>query len=304
LSFRLGRFNWLDPSGFIAKGRFDGAELLFDTGNIRLGVNALYTGLLFKDTAEINVSPTDTKDYDVAFDWADFGSTYFAPRRLIASLYGQFPGFPSGRGVLFAGLMTQFDLSDAEEAYHTQYLLLRHTLAFGAFDLDVSGAVNIESTNANGVKPGFAFSLEGGYQLPTAIRDRLSLGVAWASGEDSSKAAFFPITREAQSYVLRSAFSGIMILKANYHARLMPSLSAELGGCYFIRTDSTSFTAAYLEDDSYPLGLELNTGIKWVPFSDLSFSMKGGIFLPNTGTAWADDAPVLWKITIGTVFSF
>ena len=97
-SFRVGRFNWQDASGFIAKGRFDGAELLLKLDTIRLGVNVLYTGFLFKDTAEINVSPADTKDYKVNLDWANFGNTYFAPRRLLASLYGEFPGFPPGRG--------------------------------------------------------------------------------------------------------------------------------------------------------------------------------------------------------------
>jgi len=304
LSFRIGRFNWQDLSGFVAKGRFDGAELLFNLGKIRLGVNGLFTGFLFKDTAEINVSPTDTKDYNENFDWSDFVNTYFAPRRLMASLYGEFPGFPLGRGQFFAGLMAQFDLSDAEEAYHTQYLLLRHTLVYRTLDLDVAGAAELENTDADGIKPGFVFSIEGGWQLPTAIRDRLSLGVTWASGEDSTKAAFFPVTREAQSFVLKPSLSGMMILRLNYAALLLPSLSAELGGSYFIRTDSTSYAAEYLKDDSYPLGLELDAGMNWVPLSDLSFSLKGGVFLPKTGTAWTDDAPVLWRVTVGTVFSF
>jgi len=303
-SLRLGRFNWQDLSGFVAKGRFDGAELLFDLGNVRLGVSGLYTGFLFKDTAEINESRTDTKDYNINFDWNDFENTYFAPRRLMASLYGEFPGFPVGRGQLFAGIMAQFDLSDASEAYHTQYFLLRHVLVYKAFDLDVAGVAELENTDADGIKPGFAFSIEGGWQLPTTIKDRLSLGVAWASGEDSSKAAFFPITREAQSYVLEPSLSGMMIIRANYAALLLTTLSVDLGGTYFIRTDSTSFKMLYLEDDSYPLGLELGAGLKWVPFSDLSFSLKGGVFLPKTGSAWEDDAPVLWRVTIGTVFSF
>ena len=303
-SLRVGRFNWQDPALLIAKGRFDGAELLFDLGKIRLGVNALYTGFLFKDTAYINESPTDTKDYSVNLDWSDFSNTYFAPRRLITSLYGEFPGFPGGRGQLYAGLMAQFDLSYADEAYHTQYLLLRHVLKVKAFDLELAGAAELENTKADGIKPAFAFSIEGGWQTPAAIKDRLSLGMVWTSGEDSSKAAFFPITREAQSFVLEPEYSGMMIIKANYEAKFLSSLKAELGGKYFIRTDSTSFTADYLTDDAYPLGLELDAGIFWVPFSDLSLSARGGVFLPKTGSAWADDAPLKWRVTLGTVFSF
>ena len=303
-SFRLGRFNWQDPAGLIARGRFDGADLLFDLGRIRLGLNALYTGFLFKDTADINVSPADTKDYSASFDWADFADTYFASRRLMTSLYGEFPGFPSGHGQLYAGLMAQFDLSDAAERYNTYCLLLRHTLAVKAFDFSVAGAAELSNTEADGVKAAFAFYLEGGWQLSTTMADRLSLGVAWASGDGSATAAFFPVTREAQSFVLEPCLSGIMFIKAHYKARFMPSLSADLGCIYFIRTDATSFTADYLEDDAYPLGLELDAGILWVPFSDLSLSARGGVFLPGTGTAWADDAPVLWRVNIGTIFSF
>jgi hypothetical protein len=307
-SFRVGRFNWQDPSHLTAKGRFDGADLLFNVGTIRLGVSALYTGFLFKETAEINASPTDTTDYTAIFDWGNFADTYFAPRRLMAALYGEFPGFPSNRGHLYAGLLAQFDLSEADERFHTQYLLLRHTLVFGAFDIAVAGALQLENTKAEGVRPAFAATLEGGWQLPTAITDRLSLGLSYASGDASGTnpgtAAFFPIVREAQSFVLEPCLSGIMFITANYHARLLPSLSADLTGRYFIRTDSTSFISPYLKDDSYPLGAELDAGLLWVPLSDLSFSLKGGVFLPKTGTAWADNAPVLWRITLATIFSF
>ena len=302
-SFRIGRFSWQDPSGFTARGRFDGVDLLFDMGKVRLGLNALYTGFLYKDTSEINISPMDTKDYSAEFDWGNFVNTYTAPRRLVASLYGEFPGFPPGRGHLYAGLMAQFDLSDADEAFHTQYLLLRHTLVYRAFDLDLAGAAELENTEADGLRPGFAFSLEGGFQLPDALNDRLSLGVSWASGEGST-AAFFPVTRETQSFVLKPYLSGMMILKLNYSARFLPSLSGNLGASYFFRTDSTSFNAVYLENDSYALGMELDLGLLWVPFSDLSFSLNGGIFLPKTGSAWANDAPAQWHVNLGMVFSF
>jgi len=104
LSFRFGRITWQDPSRLIAKGRFDGADLRYSKGKINLGFNLLYTGLLFKDTAYISVSPTD-KDYSENFDWTDFANTYFAPRRLLTSLYGEFPGFPRGRGLFYASLL-------------------------------------------------------------------------------------------------------------------------------------------------------------------------------------------------------
>jgi hypothetical protein len=181
--------------------------------------------------------------------------------------------------------------------------MLRHSLVFRAFDLVVAGAVELENTEENGMRAGFAFNIEGGYELPTAIKDRLSLGLSWASG-DGSSAAYFPIVREAESVVLKPCLSGIMIIKANYEARLVPSLSFDLGALYLIRNDSKSFTDPYLEDDSYPLGLEIDAGLRWVPLSDLGFYLKGGVFLPQTGSAWKSDAPVQWRITAGAIFSF
>ena len=304
LSLRIGRFNWQDTSGFTAKGSFDGAELIVSTGKIRLGINGLYTGFLFKDTSDINTSPADTKDYSAHFDPADFGNTYFAPRRLVTSLFGEFPGLPFGRGLLYASVMAQFDCSGAQERFHTQYLLLRHTLIHKAFDLELAGAAELENTESDGIRPAFAVSAEAGFQFPSAITDRFSLGCAWASGEGSATGAFFPITREAGGFVLKPAFSGIMHIKAHYKARFLPSLLAELGGIYFLRTDSVSFIAPNLESDSYLLGMELDAGLLWVPFSDLSISARGGVFLPETGSAWADNTPVSWHLVLGMIFSF
>ena len=306
LTFRAGRINWQDPSHFTVKGRFDGTDFIFDLGKIRLGVAALYTGFLYKETADINKSPTDPKDYSADFDWKDFGNTYFAPRRMLASLHGEFPGFPAGRGHLYAGLMAQFDLSNAYEHFHTQYLLLRHTIIYKQFDLAASGAVELENTEAEGVKAAFAVSLEGGWLLPSSIKDRLSLGLRWASGNGPQTASYFPVVREAQGLVLKPSLSGMMIIRVNYEARFLPSLSAELGGRYFIRTDSTSYVdpVVTLNNKSYFLGAEFDAAIRWVPFSDISFSLTGGIFLPKTGGAMPGDALPRLLLSLGTIFSF
>jgi len=177
---------------------------------------------------------------------------------------------------------------------------------YRAFDLEAAGAAELANTEEQGIQPAFAYSIEGGWQPPTPIKDRLSAGIDWASGKGETTAAFFPVTKETQGFVLEPGLSGIMIIKINYQARVLPSLSADLGGKYFFRNDSTSFTHRYLEEEenTYALGLELGGKIQWVPFSDLSFTVMGGVFLPGTGNAWSDSAPLLWRITAGTAFSF
>ena len=197
LSFRAGRIPWQDTSRFTAKGNFDGIDVVYDMGTIRFGGAALYTGLLYKKTTEINNSPGDPKDYNIDFDWEEFSDSYFAPRRIITSLYGEFPGWPYERGHLYIGLLAQFDLSDAQETYHSQYLLVRHSLAYRIWDFTISGAVQLENTDAEGLRSAYALSAEAGVQLPGSFSDRLSLGLRWASGDGPHMAAFFPIIREA-----------------------------------------------------------------------------------------------------------
>ena len=309
LFLRAGRIPWQDTSTFTAKGRFDGIELVLDTGKILIGAAAFYTGLLYKDTADINYSFTDTANYHADFDWNNFGKTYFAPRRLLASVYGEFPGLPFRRGNLYAGILAQFDLSDADEPYHTQYLLFRHTIDYRIFDLDASGAIALENTDEGGIKAAFAFTLDGGVRIPANIKNRLSMNLKWASGIGPDLAAFFPLVREAQGYVLKPCFAGIMAAGINFEARLLPSLSAEIGGRYFLRTDAWSFTDPDITEKEYALGLEACGNLLWVPFSDLSFSLGGGIFLPQTGNAMRDSshpngaAPVRWSVTLAAIFS-
>jgi len=301
--FRLGRILWQDPALLAASGFFDGLDVFAELGSVRLGAAAFYTGFLYRNTANINISPGDLTNYNVAFDWNDFEKTYFAPRRLLTSLYSDFPGFPFGRGGFHAGLLAQFDFSDAEEAYHTQYLLLRYIYLYKRFDLTAAGAVQLENTQESGQRTAYAFSLEGAWQT-WFLRDRLALGIRWASGDGPDTSAFFPVVREAEGIVLKTVLSGMMTIRAHYEARLMQSLSAQLEGRYFIRTDSSSFADPYIVNDSYLLGAELDAAMVWVPVSDLSFSLSGGVFIPKTGKAMASDAPLRWTLNLTTIFSF
>ena len=307
---RAGRIPWQDTSHFTAKGNFDGVDLRFNFGDIILGASGFYTGFLYSGTADINETAGDPIDHFAPLDYADFAATYFAPRRIIASIYGEFPSLVFRRGDLYAGILAQFDLSGAAEAFHTQYLLLRYTHIYKQLDINAAFALELEKTVANGVKAAFAFALEGGWNFntPVFVKDRLSLAVRYSSGEGPHAAAFFPIIREAQGTALKPCFAGMMLVHVNYEARILESLTADLGLRYFIRTDGSSFddpyNSAYLNSDSYALGMEIDASVFWVPFSDLSLSLSGGVFLPGTGGAFDKGAPPIWTISLGAVFSF
>ena len=298
LEVRAGRIGWQDVTGFTAKGFFDGAEARFNLGMVDFGAAVFYTGLLYKGTANINATKGDPKDYHAKLDWKEFAKTYSAPRRLLASLHWQLPGLPYMRGRLFASAFTQVDLSDAKDRNTSFYFLARHALGYKRFDLDVAGAVSFGLLGT-----GFAFTAEGGWQTGL-LNDRLSVGLRWASGEKGAIASYFPVTMEVQGVAIRPLFAGIMVGRVKYEARIFETLSAHAGARYFFRTDSVTFKDVHIENDKYSLGLEFDIGAIWAPFSDLSFSLVGGVFLPGAGGAMKSDSPARFSITVGSIFSF
>jgi hypothetical protein len=303
---RAGRIPWQDVTGFVAKGRLDGIDLLYNLGNLRLGAAAFYTGLLYSDAADLNSSPEDPKSYDAGFDWGDFAGTYFAPRRFITSLYGEFPGFPFSRGSLYTGLLAQFDLSGIDSPFNTQYFLARYRFDYNQFTLNADGAIELENTAASGLRAAFAASLDASWEIPFSMRNRIYLGMRWASGNGEGIAPFFPLIRESQGLILKPGLSGIMTVFSSFQLNFLPSVTADLGVRYFLRTDSFTFSDpdVDLNSNSYAIGAELSAAFLWIPFSDISFSLEGGIFLPGTGAVMRSGAPVRWALGLGTIFSF
>ena len=303
MTVRAGRIPYEDPSRFTATGLFDGAALEMDLGPVTLGLAGFYTGFLYRETAGIRANPGDPENDAAPLDWSDFSGTYFAPRKAIAAVEAEYRGFISPRGILRAGLLAQFDLSRAEEKQHTQFFLVRYSLVFKSIDAAAAGALEF-LPKPDGLKTAYALALEGGWRIPAALPSRLSLGLRWASGEGSSRAAFDPVISRSQGRALEPDFSGLMVIRPLWEARLLPSLQGELGGRYFIRTDSITFTDPGLAgDDSYFIGLELDGALRWVPFSDLSLSLSGAVFIPQTGKAMKDDEPLRWTVTAGALFS-
>jgi hypothetical protein len=304
LTLRAGRIDYQDPTLFTAKGRFDGADIAWAAGALRLSAGAYYTGLLYRNTADITATPGDPVDYAAALDYGDFADTYGAPRRALASLGFEYAGLLVKRGTLYGGYLYQHDFSDAPEKRPGHYLLLRYVLSIpGGFDVAAAGGAAFMGKVTN--RAALAGTLEGGWRLPGARAGRLSLGARWASGEGSSTTAWFPVVTEAQGTVIEAGFSGLMALAARWEARLLSGISGELGLRYFLRTDLATFDDPWLEEKnkSYLLGLEPSGSLLWMPFSDISLRLGGGVFLPRTGGAFRDGAPVYWRLTLGAVVS-
>jgi hypothetical protein len=307
LRINAGRLHYRDPLGLLMNGLFDGLALNADLGKTRLSAGAFYTGLLYKKTAYIVISPGDIAAYDD-------GDVYFAPRRLVFSVDWEVPALLGTEGKLDLGLSGQFDLNDAaaqtggEMKIHSQYALAKFALPFlDQYYAEFGGLLGtIEESDR---ELGFCFAVSGGlaWLPPGALNDRLSLNGALSSGSWNEAArAFLPVNTIARGRVLRPGISGLALVEGAYTARLLPSLSAEISAAYFFRTDIYTWSDNEIDRDSRSplLGGEISGSLVWAPLSDISASLGGGIFLPGLGKSLAADAAPRWRISLETIFSF
>jgi hypothetical protein len=303
LRLEAGRLPYREPLNLVMNGLIDGLALGFDLGKTRLSVGAFYTGLLYKKTARIVMSPGDYAAYDDE-------DVYFASRRLVFSLGWEIPALADSDGRLDLGLTGQFDLNDeeGEGKVHSQYAFGKVTLPFlNYFNAELGAFLGmIEEDDRN---PGFSFALSGGlaWLPPGGVHDRLSLNMAFSSGAwNDTVRAFLPINTIAQGKVLRPKLSGLALAELGYTARLHKSLSMEIQAAYFFRTDSRTYGDPDLDRASLSplLGGEVYGGLTWAPVSDISLSLGGGAFFPQWGKAFAPDTPARWRVSLETILSF
>ncbi|MDR1319671.1 MAG: hypothetical protein LBJ90_08595, partial [Treponema sp.] len=296
-----GRLPFRDSLSYVAAGLFDGLSAGLNIAGGRLSGGLFYTGLLYKKTAYIYMSP---EDY-VNFTDKD---VYFASRRFLAGINWEKTSIFDSQSSLALSGVCQFDLNDSDMKVHSQYLEAAFTMPLGAAFNTVSGAA-LELAEPSETDPYAAFALSAEIQwlLPTALSDMLTLTGRFSSGDwNEHTGVFIPVTAEAQGKVLRPMLSGIALIEAAWTARLYRALSTELSGAYYFRTDDTTYAAPGMDlDSSSPLlGAEIYGGLSWAPFSDVLLSFGAGLFLPKTGKFFQDDAKPKYRVELAAAISF
>jgi hypothetical protein len=81
----LGRQRFEDGAGLVASGLFDGAAGSVKLGMSRFSLGAYYTGLLYKETAQIIMTGGDLERYGKSFDSEGLAG-YFAFRRALLAM--------------------------------------------------------------------------------------------------------------------------------------------------------------------------------------------------------------------------
>jgi len=326
VGIRAGRFNYTDISGIIASGLFDGLSFSYTSmaGTISLG--AWYTGLLYKETANIIMNDTDLKAYNIPVDYDDFSNTYFASRRLLASLDWEHPSIGNFME-LKAAVTAQFDLSDPdEEKYHSQYITLKAIIPVNRFDFEFGGSLGISQkriaieTDQETPETDTGIALAGNFsaiwRIPSSFNSHISLTGCYLSGNLEQLKAFIPLSNRSYGDILKLRLPGISLLSLGYSAQVHSTLGIGFGATHFIRNDLSTFKVdddskifkqesvlknPGLETEGNSLGTEFFARIAWKPLSDLQLSMGGGIFLPSLGNMAPDKNP-LWLAELSVTF--
>jgi hypothetical protein len=303
--FRLGRQEYADPSGLAASGLVDGLSGNFSALGGRVSAGCYYTGLLYKNQADIIMSGRDLEEYKKPFA---LDASYFASRRVLAALGWEQLGLGPASS-LSLGLLAQFDVNEGEEAFHSQYLSARYRLRLPAgFSLKGTGALGLGENHGDETRAFFAGVLTISWTPPGPWEDQALLeGMYSTPSLDQGLGSFVPVNSLPQGQVFSPAIGGISRIRGAYTLGFRRSLFFTAEGTYFIRTDTVSFMDAReperLEGDGRFLGGELYGAVQWRPLPDLAVSIGGGVFVPRLGNAFSPETELRWKAAAGLILS-
>jgi hypothetical protein len=303
MNLAVGRMQYDDPLGFIASGLFDGVSFSMPLAGGSVYAGGWYTGLLYKETANITMTSEELSSYNnEPLDWDDFSGTYFAPKRILAAAGYSNPGLAEWLR-LDASVLGQFDMNGEESTYHSQYLVAKASVPVSDFIFTLGGTAEFIEKTEEDLKFAFAGMASIGWMLPTSIQDRLSLGGRFSSGVKGDRIdAFMPLTTESQGLVLKAKLSGLSDIELQYIARLHQTFSLDLLASYFIRSDLGTYQGYPGGTDGYMLGAEGYARAIWAPVSDLRVTLGGGAFLPQLGDV-NKDADMMWRAELNVVLS-
>jgi hypothetical protein len=304
LYLTLGRQRYRDVSGMAASGLFDGLSANFSAWGSRFSAGAYYTGLLYKDTADIIMTTRDKEEHAKPFS---LDGSYFASRRVLAAFEWENPGI-GPRSSLTLGLLAQFDLNGEDDWFHSQYLSARYGFRVtGSLGLEGTAALGAGESRGN-VPVFFAGALGLSWAVPGSWDDSLGLRGIYSSPSAGSRLVpFVPVSSLPQGQVFTPAIGGVSIIRGAYTLRPHRTLSLTTECSYFIRTDTESFQdnrePDKLKGEGYFLGGELYGAASWTPLPDLSLSVGGGAFFPRLGNAFEPEAEIRWKASLGLILS-
>jgi len=302
--FKVGRVNYSDPLSFIASGLFDGVQYYYNTGAGSFRVGAWYTGLQYKKRANIAMTEDDQIALYTPFEYGDFYDTYFASKRMFASIGWEHPSLDEVMH-LNTAFIGQVDFNGADTRYNSQYLILKAGIPINNFLLELGGSIEFSQNEDNKFNTAFAGELGLFLLFPSKFNSRLSFTSLIASGgTDDVMGAFIPITGKEYGYILKAKIPGLSIFSLNYSSRFNNSLSGSFTASYFVRGDLGTFIdyPVTAGSEGFFLGPEVSARMTWSPASDLQFNLGGGAFFPSLGNAGSEEK-INWRVDLTVIMS-
>ena len=295
-----GRMYYSDPLGFVAEGLFDGVYYTFDMMDLGLlSAGMWYTGLLYKNRANVMMTTRDLDRMGSRLDYKDFANTYFAPSRFFTAIEWE-PQRDRDLYRLNLSFIAQFDLTGDD--FHTQYLVGNLVIPFNSFILNLGSSFELMNVSN---ELGFAFAGIASVilELPFRYDNELTVSLSTSSGQfgNVSINAYIPITARYPGRILRENFSALTIISADYITMLAPNFSVGASTAYFIRNDLYT-SMLYGQSNGYFMGAEFYGSLLWSVLSDLQINVGAGIFLPQLGNS-ARNADPIWRVEIGAILS-
>lgn len=301
LAVKAGRLRASDPAGLVGLSRIDGIQADFSAGQVDLGLDCGYLGLLSGQEMRILMSGPDIASYEA--------KEYLAPPRLYSALRFRYVELFAGQD-LSAALASQVDLRQGQaDLVHSEYgeLLLEGPIALG-FDYKLGGVFELIHRMAQDdtVDQAMGARLRLGWSEPALANSKANLTVDWASGTTGAAGAagalspFAPICSETAGESFDIIMSSILRYKAAYAFTPARGLDVGLFASGFMRAGEDE-----PEDPEYLpgatelwLGEEFGANLSWAPFSDFSLEAKGSCFLPAWGLTFQAEAEARWDASL------
>jgi len=298
---RVGRINFSDPLSLVASGLFDGVRYYYNTDGGSFYAGVWYTGLLYKEKANIVMTEDDQNAFYKTFEYGDFFGTYFASKRVISSVGWEHPSIGEFMQ-LNTAFIGQTDLNNADTKCHSQYLIIKAGIPVNNLLMEFGGSVEFSQMIADESNFNMAFAGDIGLFMlfPSDFNSRLLFKGTISGGKvNDSIGAFIPITAREYGYVLRTKLLGLSIFSLDYSSKFSNSLSGSITTSYFVRNDLGTFSGYPIAADSegYFLGPEMSAQITWGLASDVQFNLGGGAFFPSLGNAGSGEK-LLWRVDL------
>src|SRR6056297_832781 len=308
ISYRLGRFNFADFTGYVLDHNLDGGEIEVELPWGTLSAGAGYAGLTFTPNSRILVTQSDIG----AHLSAPAHGYQTAPPKAIGQFQIALPQLLLKQDINVSfiaqqDLQQESDLLTPEDRIFTEYFGVGIA---GSMGRDLYHRFYSYLNYGHGTYNTLAY-LAGGeftYYMEDLNYSRLKLAGFYSSGDIEQGSYyggytgsgysnhFIPLSHSEQFGIVFSPSPGnLSVGELSYSIKPLSSVYAgelqlELSALSFIRstTGAISEPGVSTTSDQLYLGSEADLRLNYRPFSDLGITLSGGVFMPNN---YSDNSP-------------